>query len=80
MTRFIAWSWHRLADVVVTWRSRNAMRNYLMTLTARDLRDFGMAPSDAVAEASKPFWRKPGQNDRFRGNADVPVLGRNVRL
>ena len=57
MTRIIARNWHRLADIVATWRSRTAMRNDLLKLSARDLRDFGMTPSDAVAEASKPFWR-----------------------
>jgi 2-iminobutanoate/2-iminopropanoate deaminase len=43
------------------------MRSELMNLTARDLRDFGMTPSEAVTEASKPFWRRPGQNGLLRG-------------
>jgi uncharacterized protein YjiS (DUF1127 family) len=58
MSWIIVSTWHRLAELVNTWQSRAAMRNDLMKLTARDLRDFGMTPMDAAAEASKPFWRE----------------------
>ncbi len=37
---------------------RARTRRLLAEMTARDLRDIGVTPSDAEAEANKPFWRR----------------------
>lgn len=36
---------------------RARTRRLISRLDARELRDFGVSPSDAQTEASKPFWR-----------------------
>jgi uncharacterized protein YjiS (DUF1127 family) len=36
---------------------RDRTRRLLSRLQARELRDFGVSPSDAQMEATKPFWR-----------------------
>lgn len=38
------------------WHRRAAGRRELMTLTDQDLHDIGISPSEARAEANKPFW------------------------
>jgi uncharacterized protein YjiS (DUF1127 family) len=43
---------HHIAE----WQRRAAGRRELMKLTDRDLHDIGITPSEAQAEANKPFW------------------------
>ena len=38
------------------WRTRSQSRRQLAGLSARELRDIGVSPGEAIAEASKPFW------------------------
>jgi uncharacterized protein YjiS (DUF1127 family) len=45
-----------LAEIQRTWQ-RARTRRLLASMNARDLRDFGVTPSEAEAEANKPFWR-----------------------
>jgi len=40
------------------WRRRVRTRRELAALDARERRDINIRWEDAVAEASKPFWRK----------------------
>lgn len=46
-----------LVNVLRCWVRRVRERRELGALTARDLRDIGVSPSDARAEMAKPFWR-----------------------
>jgi uncharacterized protein YjiS (DUF1127 family) len=39
------------------WRRRARGRADLLRLSPRDLRDIGIAPSEAARECGKPFWR-----------------------
>jgi uncharacterized protein YjiS (DUF1127 family) len=43
-------------DLQRAWH-RARTRRLLAEMTARELRDIGVTPSDAEAEANKPFWR-----------------------
>jgi uncharacterized protein YjiS (DUF1127 family) len=45
-----------MSKVQQTWE-RARTRRLISRLQARELRDFGVSPSDAQTEASKPFWR-----------------------
>jgi uncharacterized protein YjiS (DUF1127 family) len=45
-----------LAKIQRAWQ-RARTRRLLATMNARELRDFGVTPSDAETEANKPFWR-----------------------
>ncbi|MCW1919525.1 DUF1127 domain-containing protein [Rhodobacter sp. KR11] len=42
---------------LVTWQLRRRTRADLRALPDHMLRDIGMTPQDAAAEAQKPFWR-----------------------
>jgi len=44
------------ADLQRAWH-RARTRRLLAEMTAHELRDIGVTPSDAQAEANKPFWR-----------------------
>jgi uncharacterized protein YjiS (DUF1127 family) len=39
------------------WRQRDQERRELARLTDRELRDIRVSRSEAIDEASKPFWR-----------------------
>ena len=39
------------------WRERRRSRTELTRLSAYQLRDIGVSPASAMAEANKPFWR-----------------------
>ncbi len=43
---------------VVTWETRHRTRQGLKRLDAHLLRDIGLDPMSAAAEASRPFWRE----------------------
>jgi uncharacterized protein YjiS (DUF1127 family) len=45
-----------LAEIQRAWQ-RARTRRLLASMNPRELRDFGVTPSDAEAEANKPFWR-----------------------
>jgi len=52
-------SWSEIIrTMVVEWRRRVRQRQELMTLTDRDFADMRMTRSDAIEEASKPFWQR----------------------
>lgn len=42
---------------VALWQARAAERQALATMSERELRDIGVSPGEAHAEAAKPFWR-----------------------
>ena len=46
-----------LAAELRQWRRRSRERAELMRLNDRELRDFGVSRSDALAEWRKPLWR-----------------------
>ena len=49
-----------VAGLVVTverWLARHAQRRALLVLDASLLKDIGVSPAEAWAEAHKPFWR-----------------------
>jgi uncharacterized protein YjiS (DUF1127 family) len=50
----------RLNDVLRAWRRRRAMRRELRASDEHLLRDAGLDPAEARAEARKPFWRPVG--------------------
>jgi uncharacterized protein YjiS (DUF1127 family) len=41
-----------------TWRERASTRRALKQLSYQMLEDIGVEPSEAMREASKPFWRE----------------------
>ena len=43
--------------VIKMWRQRAAERRSLQGVTARDLRDAGLSPSQVEFEIAQPFWR-----------------------
>jgi uncharacterized protein YjiS (DUF1127 family) len=45
-----------MSSIQRAWE-RARTRRLISRLQPRDLRDFGVSPSDAQSEASKPFWR-----------------------
>jgi uncharacterized protein YjiS (DUF1127 family) len=47
----------RALDTLETWSERTRRRRELMRLDDHLLRDIGITRADAIAEASKPFWR-----------------------
>ncbi len=46
-----------IGAILADWHDRREGRHALMLLTDRELRDIGVSPGEAIAEASKPFWR-----------------------
>ena len=47
----------RVAELFHVWRQRSAARRELANWSDRELHDIGVSSSDAIYEASKPFWR-----------------------
>lgn len=47
----------RALRAIQTWQSRVEQRQQLASLDARLLKDMGISPVDAMAEAAKPFWK-----------------------
>lgn len=47
----------RLLDTLALWQVRARERHHLLELDERLLKDIGISPSEAMIEASKPFWR-----------------------
>jgi len=45
-----------LVATVALWAARANQRRTLAALTTAELKDIGVAPADATAEAAKPFW------------------------
>lgn len=45
------------ATCVVTWEARSRTRKGLKHLDAHLLRDIGLDPMTAQAQAARPFWR-----------------------
>ncbi|HEV7268376.1 MAG TPA: DUF1127 domain-containing protein [Falsiroseomonas sp.] len=46
----------RVFRTLATWHARAGERRALAALGHRDLRDIGLTPGEALAEANKPFW------------------------
>lgn len=46
----------RFRRLVALWRARASERQALAVMTDRELRDIGISPGEAIAEARKPFW------------------------
>jgi uncharacterized protein YjiS (DUF1127 family) len=53
----VRWGAHSAA-CIAEWRRRARSRRDLMTLNDRDLWDMHLTRSDALYEATKPFWRE----------------------
>jgi uncharacterized protein YjiS (DUF1127 family) len=49
--------WSEAKEAVAEWRRRARERRELITLGEADRRDIRISRCDALAEASKPFWR-----------------------
>jgi uncharacterized protein YjiS (DUF1127 family) len=49
--------WRHLWATLAAWRRRSRERRELLTLSDTEMRDFGIGRSEAIHEASKPFWR-----------------------
>ena len=47
---------NRFLQTIALWRARAQERQALAVMTDRELRDIGVNPGDAIAEARKPFW------------------------
>lgn len=47
---------HRFRHTIALWRARAEERKALAEMDHRDLRDIGLSPGEAFAEAGKPFW------------------------
>jgi uncharacterized protein YjiS (DUF1127 family) len=47
----------QLVETIHVWRQRAAARRELANWSDRELHDIGVSSSDAIYEASKPFWR-----------------------
>jgi uncharacterized protein YjiS (DUF1127 family) len=48
---------NQLAETFHVWRQRYEQRRELAHWSDRELHDIGLSSSDAIYEASKPFWR-----------------------
>jgi len=48
----------RLFDTLCLWQDRARSRRWLMALDDRLLKDIGRSRTDAIREASKPFWKE----------------------
>ena len=49
--------WRSVVGRLALWYRRNRERRELMRLSDSELRDFGVGRTEAIEEASKPFWR-----------------------
>ena len=47
----------QVAETLHVWRQRYEQRRELSRWSDRELHDIGVSSSDAIFEASKPFWR-----------------------
>jgi len=47
----------QVAETLHVWRERYQQRRELSHWSDRELHDIGVSSSDAIYEASKPFWR-----------------------
>lgn len=47
----------KLMSLFALWQRRSHQRGQLLQLNDRLLQDIGLSRTDALAEASKPFWR-----------------------
>jgi uncharacterized protein YjiS (DUF1127 family) len=47
----------QVAETLHVWRQRYESRRELSHWSDRELQDIGVSSSDAIYEASKPFWR-----------------------
>lgn len=47
----------RLSELLALWRRRVERRRSLEGVSARDLIDAGISPTQAAFEAEQPFWR-----------------------
>ena len=47
----------QVAERLHVWRERYQQRRELSHWSDRELHDIGVSSSDAIYEASKPFWR-----------------------
>lgn len=47
----------RFADTLLAWAERSRQRQHLGEMDRRLLSDMGISRGQALAEASKPFWR-----------------------
>jgi uncharacterized protein YjiS (DUF1127 family) len=47
----------RVTETLKTWHYRIVSRRELLDMDAHLLRDIGLSPFEAEAEAGKPFWR-----------------------
>jgi uncharacterized protein YjiS (DUF1127 family) len=50
-------AWNALVTTLLAWQQRSIDRALLAGMTERELRDVGLARSDLLAEADRPFWR-----------------------
>lgn len=57
----------QFAETVRLWRRRAEERSALARMSARELRDFGVTPSEAQWEAAQPFWRETRRDSDHRG-------------
>lgn len=49
--------WTSVREVIALWHGRARQRSELARLEPWQLRDMGIARSEAASEANKPFWR-----------------------
>jgi uncharacterized protein YjiS (DUF1127 family) len=50
------YGWSAVKQGAAEWWRRARSRQELRNLSLADLRDIGITPPDAFAEAAKPFW------------------------
>jgi uncharacterized protein YjiS (DUF1127 family) len=50
-------AWNALITTLLAWQQRSSDRALFAAMTERELRDVGLARSDILIEADKPFWR-----------------------
>ena len=52
------WCLSALKDAISIWAERSRQRRALAQLNSYQLKDIGLTRSDALNEASKPFWHQ----------------------